>query len=174
MKKIIAILCVLSSVLIFSCGDDKTDLSGLEGEIENLKDEIGKLQSVISLQSAYHTQKKIVSATNQQINSIDCWVITFEDNTTIQLPASVVESLKLDEDTEEYLITLSDGQDYVFNAKEIVYPTGITLLTQSLAFMRGTEVMFEFRVNPSNAIFNYDLTSDDCQVLIDRIGAVKT
>lgn len=175
MKKIISILCVLSSMLLLSCDDnDKTDLSGLEEEIENLKDDISKLQSVISLQSAYNTQKQIVSAKNQKINTVDYWIVTFEDNTTIQLPASVVESLTLDEDTEAYSIRLSDGQILVFNSKEIVYPTGIVLLTQHVSYMRGTEVSFEFRVNPSNAIFNYDLASGQSDITLDRIGEAKT
>jgi hypothetical protein len=78
------------------------------------------------------------------------------------------------EDTGEYKIELSDGQILIFNNKERVYPVSITLLAQSLAYMRGAEIMFEFRVNPSNATFNYDLASTDCNIAIDKTGDVKT
>ncbi len=171
MKNTILIICFLS-IFAFSCRD-KTDLSGLEGEIEILKNDLTNLQSVISLQGASNAQKKIVSATSSIIDMADCWLITFADNTTIHLPKSIVKSLDLDKNTEEYTIELSDGRTLVFNSKEIVYPASIVLLTQQISYMRGTEIMFEFRVNPSNAIFNYDLTSEHCDIAIDKIAEVK-
>jgi hypothetical protein len=175
MKQCIFILFALSLITL-SCNNDNNefDPSGLEQEIETLKEDINKLQDVISLQVAYSSRKQIVSATETIINEANYWVITFSDNTNVRLPVSVVTSLLADRETGEYKIDLSDGQTLVFNHKEKVYPTGISLLTQSLVYMRGSEVMFEFRVNPSNAIFNYDVTSADCSISLDRIGKVKT
>ena len=172
MRNIICVFCLLF-VFAFSC-KEKTDLSGLENEMEYLKENISKLESVISLYSAYGTQKEIVSATERNINNSDYWVITFADNTIINLPKGAVKALNTNEDNSEYTIELLDGQFFSFNRKEIILPTGIVLLTQSLSYMRGVEVMFEFRVNPSNAIFNYDLESEDCNIFLDKIGEVKT
>jgi hypothetical protein len=159
--------------ITLSCNSE-LNTSALEQEIETLKDDIGKLQSVISLQAAHSGQKQIVSATEMTIDRTAYRAITFSDNAVIYLPVSVVKSLLVDEQTGEYKIELSDGQTLVFNGKEKIYPTGISLLTQSLTYVRGADVMFEFRVNSSNAIFNYDITSADCSIALDRIGEVKT
>jgi hypothetical protein len=143
-------------------------------EIAALKDSIDKLQRILALQAAYAARKQIVSATETTIGEADYRVITFSDYTVIPLPASIIESLFMDEATGEYIIELSDGLEFVFNRKDPVYPTGIVLLTRSLTYLRGAEVMFEFRVNPSNASFNYDLSSEDCSVFLDRIGEAKS
>jgi len=186
MKRIVSILCLMS-FFTFSCLEEvdlkplEDEIGVLEGEIGNLEDEIKKLreeiknlQCVIALQHAYTAKKKIVSVTNTTAETINYWLLTFADNTTILLPQPIVESLELKKEAEEYHIALKDGQQFVFNRKEIIYPTGIVLLTQQMSFLRGTEVMFEFRVNPSNAIFNYDVSSTLCNIALDRIGEVKT
>ena len=158
MKKIIYLFCF--SLILLSCKEKENDPTG----DDNLQEQINELQSVISLQNAYSSQKKIVSATSEKVNNIDCWVITFEDNSKAQLPESVVASLNLNESTEEYTIKLSDGQIFIFNKREIVHPTGIVILTREIKFLKNTEVSIEFRVNPSNAVFNYDIFSEGCQI----------
>ncbi|MDR1524849.1 MAG: CotH kinase family protein [Tannerella sp.] len=179
MKRFVLIIFVLSLITL-SCNKEfdpsglEQEISGLEQEVETLKDDINKLQSVISLQAAHSSRKQIMSATATAIDGTNYLVIIFLDNTTVHLPASVVKSLLMDEETGEYKIELSDGQVLVFNSKEKIYPAGISLLTQSLTYVRGAEVMFEFRVNPSNVIFNYDITSADCSISLDRIGDAKT
>lgn len=172
-KSIFFILCALS-MLTISCEDD-VDLSGIEDEIENLKDDIQKLQSVIALQNAYQTEKEIVSATKvENIEEGNYWLITFTDNTTVQLPESAVKTIEFKEETAEYYIQLSDGQELTFNTKEKIYPTGLVSLTQEVRYMKNTEVSIEFRVNPSNAIFNYDVTSTDCQIALDMVEKMNT
>jgi hypothetical protein len=174
MKTLPLVLFVLLLITFPSCKDEVIlSVSYLEQEIDSLKEDISKLQSVISLQAAHSSRKKIVSVTEQTIDGANYRVITFSDHTDVRLPASVVKSIVM-EDTGEYKIELSDGQILIFNSKEKVYPVSITLLAQSLAYMRGTEIMFEFRVNPSNATFNYDLASTDCNIAIDETGDVKT
>jgi hypothetical protein len=172
MKKLSFVLFVFS-VMTFSCREI-CDLSGLEEEVEMLKEDINKLQSVISLHVAYSSQKKIVSITEKTVNNSGYWVITFSDNTSIPLSKSVVISWTENIITEEYEIILSNDQAFVFNYKEIIHPTGIVILTQEICFMKNTEVTIEFRVNPSNAIFNYDITSDDCQIAFDMASESLT
>jgi hypothetical protein len=62
----------------------------------------------------------------------------------------------------------------VFNKQEIVYPTGVVVMTQDIKFLKNTEVAVEFRVNPSNAIFNYHVGSNECQIAFDKINGITT
>ena len=169
MKKIIYILCLFS--IIFSCKEDNDDL---KKEAEALKEDVNKLQSVISLYDAFDMQKTIVSATNEAVNDVKCWLIIFADNTQVPLPESAVESLDVNNSTEEYTITLSNGRTLIFNRRGIIYPTGIVILTQDIKFMKNTEVSIEFRVNPSNAVFNYDINSEGCRIKFDMAAKLNT
>ena len=145
MKKVIFIFTTLS-FFIFSCNN----------ETDNLKKEVDNLQSIISLQNAYTTKKSIISVESANIDKTDCWQITFSDNTTLKLPKDIVESIVLNETSEIYTILLKNDQQYVFYTKETILPTGLAVLTKEVKFMKNTEIAIEFRVNPSNAIFNYD------------------
>lgn len=49
-------------------------------------------------------------------------------------------------------------------------PTSIAVLTNCIRLTEGSTASFEFRVNPSNAWFNYDLDSDDCEIELDFVG----
>ena len=170
MKKFFCICCFFS--IFLSCEEDKINI--LKNEIDILKEDISKLQSVISLQNSYYDQNKIVSAEIETTDNSDDWVITFADNTSIKLPDSIVESIVINDNTEECTIKLSNGQVLVFNRKEIIYPTGIVMLTQDIKFMKNTEVSIEFRINPSNAVFNYDVLSEDCQIEFDMAKKMST
>ncbi|MDR2233676.1 MAG: CotH kinase family protein [Tannerella sp.] len=145
--------------LICSCND----------ETDRLKKEIDDLQSIISLQNAYASNRKIVSVSSATTDNTDYWNITFEDNTTLQIAKSVVLSIELDETTQEYFVKLFDNQQLIFNQQEIIYPTGLVALTQDIKLLKGMELPVEFRVNPSNAIFNFDVTSADCQIKLDLV-----
>jgi len=88
------------------------------------------------------------------------------------VPSSVV--LGVESDDGVYILTLYDGQRLTFNGKEVVYPTSLVAITTEIKFLKNAEVAIEFRVNPSNAIFNYDVSSPDCRVEIDAAGKLKT
>jgi hypothetical protein len=132
------------------------------------------LQSVISLQGACNAKKIIVTVTEDSVELVSYWRITFSDNTFILLKKVIVESIELDEITEEYTITLLDEQQLVFNRKEPIIPTGVVVLTPNIRFLKNMEVAVEFRVNPSNAVFNYDIISQDCQIQLDMAGSALT
>ena len=161
MKKVIFILCAFS-IFTFSC----------KNELDDLKKEVNNLESVIALQNAYTAKKPIVSATSPQINKTVFWQITFSDNTTLRLSKDIVESIVLNETSDVYTILLKNEQQYVFFTKEMILPAGVAILTQSVKFLKNMEVAIEFRVNPSNAIFNYDVNSGDCQIAIDMTNKV--
>ncbi|MDR1098164.1 MAG: hypothetical protein LBL57_08535, partial [Tannerella sp.] len=114
MKRSAFALFVLLLITFLSCRDEKVIVMlapepepgpGLEQEIDSLKENISKLQSVILLQAAHSSRKKIVSATEQTIDGANYRIITFSDHTDVRLPASVVESIVM-EDTGEYKIEL--------------------------------------------------------------------
>ena len=71
-------------------------------------------------------------------------------------------------------ITLRDGSTFVFN-KEDSLPSSIAILTtKDLLFAPGTTASFEFRVNPSTALFNYDVNSPECEIELDLVGGNRS
>ena len=180
MKNFTCLFCFLS--ILLSCNDNADRISDLEKELEILKEEAEllnegakKQQSIVSLFTAYNEKKQIVSAKKETaLNSAVYWNISFADNTKIEILESVIVSLSLNESTKEYMLTLYDGQIIKFNSKEIIYPTGLITLTQEVKFLKNTEVSIEFRVNPSNSIFNYDVNSENCQIQLDMAEKIST
>jgi hypothetical protein len=86
----------------------------------------------------------------------------------------IVASIIHDKVRNTLTLTLSDGSTFVFN-KEDSTPASIALLTTSdLLLSEGGTVSFEFRVNPSTAIFNYDVNSEDCEIELDMVGSSRS
>lgn len=82
----------------------------------------------------------------------------------------LITAISEDDVTHEITLTLGNGQTYVFN-KTYTMPTSIAILaTSAVKLGKGTMATLEFRVNPSNALFNYDLASDQCQISLDKVG----
>ena len=70
-------------------------------------------------------------------------------------------------------ITLGNGRTFVFN-KEYALPASIAIMsTQGVVLGAGTTAQIEFRVNPSNAKFNYDIDSPECEIELDFIGSTR-
>ena len=163
-------------MLLLSCNDNAERISDLEKELEILKENTEKQQCVVSLINAYNEKKQIVSATLETAlnTAVRYWKISFADNTKIEILGSVITTLSHSESTDEYILALYDGQEIIFNSKEMIYPTGIVALTQERKFLRNAEISIEFRVNPSNAIFNYDANSAECQIQLDMTEKVST
>lgn len=84
-------------------------------------------------------------------------------------PANLISSIQEDNISHTITLTMQNGQMYRFNIRYNT-PTSIELLTNKIRIGAGMTVSFEFRVNPSNANFNYDLLSDACELSLDRAG----
>lgn len=85
----------------------------------------------------------------------------------------LIKSIVMDNNTGVVTITSSDGTSYIFN-KEYSTPTSIAILsTGQLKLSEGATSTIEFRVNPSNAKFKFDINSDDCNIELDLIGKTK-
>ena len=89
-------------------------------------------------------------------------------------PAKILYSIT--EDSRSHLITvsMSNGETFTFN-KAYSIPTSIVLLnTQTLLLGKKDTVTLEFRVNPSIATFNYDVSSTDCQLFLDKVSGTRS
>ena len=53
-------------------------------------------------------------------------------------------------------------------------PTGIIVLNDRLLIAEGGTSCLEFRVNPSDATFNYDVESDGCEIELDYVGLTRS
>lgn len=84
----------------------------------------------------------------------------------------VISSITQDDKTHVITMTLADGSTFTFNM-HYVSPTSIAILSVNPIYLSmGTQACVEFRVNPSNALFN--LSGDDCQLALDHVGTVQT
>ena len=83
----------------------------------------------------------------------------------------IISLLEQDDKTHIITMTLADGREYTFNM-HYVLPTSIAMLAVNpIVLTNGTQASIEFRVNPSNALFNID--GDSCQVVLDNVSAVS-
>ena len=70
-------------------------------------------------------------------------------------------------------ITMADGTVFTFN-KDYFCPTSIAILTtQCVNVSKGIAATVEFRFNPQSALFVYDTSSDDCQIMLDKVGTAQ-
>jgi len=175
--------------LISEAGLSQQEIAALQDKIEQLTDSnystygqltalqqiILQLKSIIALHSAYNAGKTIASTEEKTIDTLLFKHIAFTDESFIDLPVTVVDSLWRDEATGEYHITLYDMQTLIFNPfvpEDVIYPTGIVLLTQSRAMLKGGEVSVDFRINPPNAKFQYNPDSANCDIALDKTGTL--
>ena len=85
-------------------------------------------------------------------------------------PSKIIHSITQSDIDHSITITMADGSSFTFN-KEYIMPTGIAILaTRPVLLASGSTASIEFRVNPSNALFNYDIASDSCQIELDCIA----
>lgn len=88
-------------------------------------------------------------------------------------PSKVLKSISQDDQTNVITISLADGNSYTFN-KDYAVPTGIAVLTTNGARLgKGTTATVEFRVNPSNAKFNYIVGDAACAIELDLVGKTR-
>lgn len=83
--------------------------------------------------------------------------------------SNIISSIKKNEQTGIITLIMADNTSFTFNL-DVAYPTGIILLTNSLSIGQNSVSVFEFRVNPSNAMFSLDVLSDPSQLELDKIS----
>ena len=88
-------------------------------------------------------------------------------------PSHLIYGIMEDDVAHTMSLTMQNGKTYTFD-KVYNTPTSIAILTNRILIGDGTTQAFEFRVNPSNATFNYDVTSDDCEIELDLVGQTRS
>lgn len=87
--------------------------------------------------------------------------------------SKVVSSISENGLTNVITITMADGTSYTFN-KVYALPTSIVLLTtENVMLGNKSSAKIEFRVNPSNARFNYQVGTSACEIVLDRVGKTR-
>lgn len=71
-------------------------------------------------------------------------------------------------------ITMANGDSFTFNRKRVI-PSSIAILqTKPLMIRNDADATLEFRVNPSNADFNYNVNSEECDIYLDLVVETKS
>jgi hypothetical protein len=83
--------------------------------------------------------------------------------------AATVSSIVKDERTHVITLLMADGSSFTFNL-DVSYPTSIILLTNKISIEKNAIASFEFRVNPSNAVFDIDIAGGTSQVALDKVS----
>jgi hypothetical protein len=88
-------------------------------------------------------------------------------------PELVFTSIEQNDRAHTVTFTLADGQNFTFPLSRVL-PTGIVLLrTEPLSITSGGMAEIEFRVNPSTAVFNYDVTASDAEIQLDVVSSTR-
>lgn len=80
----------------------------------------------------------------------------------------IISSIEKNEKNGLITLVMADNTSFTFNL-DITYPTGIVLLTNNLSVGKNSVSVFEFRVNPSNAVFSLDVKDAHPQLELDKI-----
>lgn len=158
---ITSILCSCSRI-----DDIENRLNVLEQKVETLE------HAVSALQTVYEGGKIITGVDTLD----DGYKITFSDNSVINIKhgANIISSITQDNASGAITITMANGDSFTFNQKKII-PTSIAILdTKPLMIGNEGTVSFEFRVNPSNASFDYKVESEGCEIFLDLVADTRT
>lgn len=128
----------------------------------------GKSTSVVITESNYYAIVNETVSDNGSLQTDTIYTAFTADK------SSIISSIYEEVQSHSLTIVMADGTEYTFS-KEYSTPTGIVLLyNKDVDLSEGTSFSFEFRVNPSNALFNYDVESDSCSIVLDKVGSNKS
>ena len=88
-------------------------------------------------------------------------------------PANSITSILKDPYNGTISLVMADGSEYQFNL-DVVFPTGIVVLAESVILPKDGTSTFEFRVNPSNAVVDLNLDSDNPMIQLDMAVSSMT
>lgn len=144
--------------------------------ISRLVDSNDDYIKVVNLESEDILSARLVKSNNgryilQTYNSSNPSVIIDEVNTLVPVDnENTILSIVENNAKSQVTINAANGQAYSFKKSKII-PTGISILANKIYQSANNTVSVEFRVNPSNASFNYDVTSANCELALDNVGA---
>lgn len=80
--------------------------------------------------------------------------------------ASSIQSIVKDPYSGTITMIMADGTEYLFNL-DVNYPTSIIILAESIVLPKNGTATIAFRVNPSNAVVDLNLTHDNPMFELD-------
>lgn len=88
--------------------------------------------------------------------------------------SKIISSISKNQTTNEITITMANGDTFTFN-KKVVLPASIAVLNSRANMIAdGCTFTMEFRVNPSNADFNYNIGSKNCEIALDFLARTRS
>ncbi|MEA5127283.1 MAG: CotH kinase family protein [Proteiniphilum sp.] len=156
------VLALIFIGITVACSSLQDDIDELQSEVNNLKETVAGLEEAQAESKVIKEVKELTDAAG--------WNLFFTDGTNIRLEDTI--SMEQDEQTKVITIVMPDGRVFTFNREE-VYPTGIIVLNQKVALSPNSIHKIGFRVNPSNAEFNYDTESDEIAIGLDLIKSTR-
>lgn len=139
--------------------------SNLQDDVDELQSEVNILKEAVAGLEKAQAESKVIKEIKELTDAAG-WNLLFTDGTNIRLEDTI--SMEQDEETKVITVVMPDGTTFTFNREEI-YPTGIIVLNQKIALSPNSIQKLGFRVNPSNAEFNYDTESDEIDIELDLI-----
>lgn len=80
----------------------------------------------------------------------------------------IVSSIIKDKRNSTIMLIMADKSSFIFSL-DVIYPSGIVLLSNSLSLEPNSISSFEFRINPSNAVFNLNVQGEHPQLELDKV-----
>lgn len=147
-----------------------------ENRISRLENSVQALQSVIEAVKAYDYITSVEPIEHEGIivgykisfyhsNPISIGLFSFETD-------SILKSVDYQSSSDYIIIYLLTGESIKLpKYKQSVMPSSVVVLDEDLRFSSmGDTVQVVFRVNPSNASVNFDVSSGACQLELDEIA----
>ena len=156
------------------------DIDGVKSDVKDLQEEVSDLHDAVSqLQTAMQAGKLVKSVEPLTNVSTGGWNIQFSDGSAIRVVNGVngengviIADVVKDEDNRVVTLTLADGSSFSFNL-DVTYPTGIVVLADEIYLYKNTVTTFEFRVNPSNAVIDYNVEGGRTSIALDVVGTTR-
>ncbi len=150
-----------------------TDLSPIESDIESLNNRVTSLEGALNQLKKAYAENKIIS-TVTSTSSNNGWVITFTDQQSITVvnganESSIIKSIVEDKEHGIITLTMQDGSVFIFNQYTTI-PTSVSLLSRKVYLTKKGTCTFDFVVNPSNAVVNSDVNSDNSSIVLNIVG----
>lgn len=158
-----------------------SDLDDVKSDVKDLQEEVSSLQGIVSqLQTALQSGKLVKSVEPLADVSAGGWNIQFSDGSAIRVVngtdsenKAIIAGVVKNEESRIITLTLVDGSSFSFNL-DISYPTGIVVLANEIYLYKNAVTTFDFRVNPSNAVFDFDVEGGNSSVELDLVGTTRT
>lgn len=157
-----------------------SDLDDVKSDVRDLQEEVSGLHDLVTqLQTAFQAGKLVKSVEPLTDVSSGGWNIRFSDGSAIRVVNGaggengvIITGVAEDEDSRVVTLTLADGSSFSFNL-DVTYPTGIVVLANEIYLFKNAVTTFEFRVNPSNAVFDFDVEGGNSAVELDLVGTTR-